>query len=204
MSGRKGLLDLLARWDRRGAPLSGAVIRGGFGRLGVVRDDLADSLAFSDVSYQRVLIHSGTSYDALVLCWRSGQGSSIHDHGGSTCGVYIIEGIATETIFKASPCGRLAPVRSRTVGAGGFRVSKDHDIHQMANLGPPGSDLISLHVYSPPLTAMRTYSIGETTLADHDRLIAARPRLLTRAIRPDGPHPFPLTCHDSRTRQVRP
>ena len=105
MSGRKGLLDLLARWDRRGAPLSGAVIREGFGRLGLVRDDLADSLEFSDVSYQRILIHSGTSYDVRSSPWRSCQGSPIHDHGGSTCGVYIIEGIATETIFEASPAG---------------------------------------------------------------------------------------------------
>jgi cysteine dioxygenase len=201
MSGREGLLDLFARWDRQEGPLSGAAIRRQFGRLRLVRVDLADGIAFSDVSYQRVLIHSGPSYEALVLCWRSGQSSPIHDHGGSTCGVYIIEGTATETVFAASPCGRLAPVRSHTFGAGAFRVSGDRDIHQMANLESPGSDLISLHIYSPPLTGMRTYSIGETTLADHDRLIAARPPLLKARIRADGPHSFPQP-HDSSTRQV--
>ena len=31
---------------------------------------------------------------------------------------------------------------------------------------------------APPLTGMRTYTIGETTLADHDRLIAERPPVL--------------------------
>jgi cysteine dioxygenase len=178
MSGREGLLDLFARWDRQGGPLSGAAIRARFGRLRLVRGDLAGGIAFSDVSYQRVLIHSGPAYDALVLCWRSGQSSPIHDHGGSMCGVYIIEGTATETVFAASPCGRLVPARSHTFGAGEFRVSGFGDTHQMANLEPPGSDLISLHIYSPPLSGMRTYTIGETTLADHDRLIAERPPVL--------------------------
>jgi uncharacterized NAD(P)/FAD-binding protein YdhS len=44
-------------------------------------------------------------------------------------------------------------------------------IHQMANLEPPGHDLITLHVYSPPPLHWKCYSLAETTLADHDRLL---------------------------------
>jgi hypothetical protein len=58
----------------------------------------------------------------------------------------------------------------------------------MANLASPGQDLITLHMYSPPLAGARIYSISETTLADHDCLVARRPRDLVRPIRVDGPH----------------
>ena len=44
-------------------------------------------------------------------------------------------------------------------------------IHQMANLEPPGQELITLHVYSPPPLHWKYYSLDETTLADHDRLV---------------------------------
>jgi cysteine dioxygenase len=193
MGGRKVLLALFAHWDRNGGVISRNALRRRFDRLRLDRTEVADCTLFSDLSYQRILIHSGPCYDALILCWRSGQASPIHDHGGSTCGVYIIEGTATETVFEVSPCGRLAPVRSRKLGAGAFRVSGDRDIHQMANLESPGCDLISLHVYSPPLTATRTYSISETSLAEHVRPIGTTPRLLTATIQPDGLHPFPST-----------
>jgi hypothetical protein len=46
----------------------------------------------------------------------------------------------------------------------------------MANLEPPGHDLITLHVYSPPPDSnWRCYNLAATTLADYDRLIQDRP-----------------------------
>jgi cysteine dioxygenase len=183
------LRGLLSLWDHGGSPVSGQAIRRGIGGLRLCRRDIADWIAFSAISYQRIVIHRGPGYEALLLCWRSGQRSPIHDHTGSFCGVRVIEGTATETVFAASPCGRLVPARSRSLDRGSVCVSRDADIHQMANLAPPGHDLITLHVYSPPLSAMRVYSIGETTLADHDHLAATRPQDLTVRLRLDGAHP---------------
>ena len=64
----------------------------------------------------------------------------------------VIEGRATETQFVSSPCGRLVPQWSRAFpGRHGDGMPATADmIHQMANLEPPGQDLITLHVYSPP------------------------------------------------------
>ena len=41
----------------------------------------------------------------------------------------------------------------------------------MANLEPPGQDLITLHVYSPPPSCWNYFTLDVTTLADHDRLL---------------------------------
>lgn len=175
MGGRIGLLDLFSRWDRLGEPIPLVELRRELGRLALGRADLAECIAFNDRSYQRILLHSGESYEALLLCWRSGQRSAIHDHVGSACAVYVVEGSVTETVFLPSPCGRLVPTRSRTMNAGSVCASQGADIHQMGNLEPTGCDLLTLHVYSPPLVGMRSYSIGETVLADNDALIGSRP-----------------------------
>src|SRR5690348_7765877 len=62
-------------------------------------------LQFSSANYRRNLIHAGPAYHALLLCWRAGQRSPIHDHRGSACGVRVIQGSATETVFDMNDEG---------------------------------------------------------------------------------------------------
>jgi cysteine dioxygenase len=189
MGGARGLRNLLALWDRSGLSLERRAVARILGGLELRREDMAEWTHFSTVGYQRVVIHRTPEFEVLLLCWRSRQRSPIHDHGGSTCGVRVIAGTATETTYTASPCGCLYPLRSRCLEAGSVCVNDDTDIHQVANLAPPGHDLITLHIYSPPLLATKTYSITETTLADHDRLATRRPRDLARPIWRDGSQP---------------
>jgi cysteine dioxygenase len=41
-------------------------------------------------------------------------------------------------------------------------ATEDLDIHQISNDQPEGSDLITLHIYSPPLLVMGQYSLDES------------------------------------------
>src|SRR6185436_5550525 len=68
-------------------------------RTDVTLDDVRPFMSFSADHYVRNLMYAGANYQALVLCWQSGQRSPIHDHTGSSCGVKVIQGVATETIF---------------------------------------------------------------------------------------------------------
>ena len=43
--------------------------------------------------------------------------------------------------------------------AGHVCGSQDGDIHQVSNLAPNDSALVTLHIYSPPLLRMGTYSL---------------------------------------------
>jgi hypothetical protein len=56
----------------------------------------------------------------------------------------------------------VAPLQTRRIKAGSCVISRGSDIHQVANLEPAGIDLISLHIYSPPLSAFRTYRIDKS------------------------------------------
>jgi cysteine dioxygenase len=129
-------------------------------RVDVTLDQVRPFLRFDPGHYVRNLIYAGPSYQALVLCWQSGQRSPIHDHHGSSCGVKVIEGVATETLFSRGPNGMLYAASSRHLAVGQVCASQDDDVHQMSNL-QPGAELITLHIYSPPLLCMHMYSLVE-------------------------------------------
>jgi predicted metal-dependent enzyme (double-stranded beta helix superfamily) len=178
MAGRPLLLDLLHRWDASPGAIGYTELRAGMRELELGAADLAAWITFDDRTYCRVAIHRRPHYEVLVLCWKSGQISAIHDHAGSSCVVRVIAGHATETRYARSPCGRLMPRHSRQHGPGRVLGCRGDGIHQMANLQPAGQHLVTLLVYSPPPSRWHFYSLENTTLAGHDRLIQRGPRTI--------------------------
>jgi cysteine dioxygenase len=118
---------------------------------------------FGTDTYRRNLLRAGPAYHALVLCWRNGQRSPIHDHFGSSCAVRVLRGTCTETIFERTQAGHLFPTETHELPEGFCCGSQDQDIHQISNIAEGGGDLITLHVYSPPLLAMGQYSLTDPT-----------------------------------------
>jgi cysteine dioxygenase len=126
-------------------------------------DDVAEFICFSDRHYMRNLVQAGPWYHVLVLCWKNGQRSPIHDHAGSSCGVRVLRGTLTETLFEVAPNGHVKATISRDLAPGSVCASQDSDIHQVSNLQAGEADLVTLHVYSPPLMWMGTYSLTDLT-----------------------------------------
>jgi cysteine dioxygenase len=125
-------------------------------------DDVAEVIRFSNTSYARNSLRAGPWYHAWVMCWKNGQRSPIHDHKGSSCGVRILRGTATETFFEFAPNGHIKATFSRDLSPGDVCGSEDTDLHQISNLQAGQADLVTLHVYSPPLVRMGTYSLTDT------------------------------------------
>jgi cysteine dioxygenase len=131
--------------------------------LALGRDDLADFVRFSDQGYTRNLVRAGPWYNVLVLCWKSGHRSPIHDHAGSNCCVRVVRGVLTETRFEFAPNGHVKAVGSRDYPPGCVFAGADLDLHQISNLQAGGARLVTLHVYSPPLQCMGTYTLNDRT-----------------------------------------
>lgn len=140
--------------------------------------DVDEYIRFSDQAYTRNLLRAGDWYHALVLCWKKGQYSPIHDHKDSNCAVRVLNGTLTETQFRFSPRGRLKAVNLRHYLPGSVFGSSDADLHQVCNLNPE-TELITLHIYSPPLFNMSTYPITDMSRTRDQ----PRPSLLTRIVR---------------------
>ena len=126
-------------------------------------DDVRDFVRYEPTTYQRNLVAIGPWYEVLVICWRSGQRSPIHNHARSTCGLKVLGGVCTETYFAHSPCGQVVALSSHDCEAGHVCASEDDDTHQVSNLQAPGRDLVTIHIYSPPLRSMKKFSITGST-----------------------------------------
>jgi cysteine dioxygenase len=162
------LFDYLDGLEER-APLHH--LMGELADLEVQCDDLRQHVVFSEKGYARNLVRKGAWYHLLVLCWKNGQRSPIHDHAGSSCGVRVLRGVLTETTFAFAPNGHVKAVTSRDLAAGGVTASQDDDMHQISNLQAGAADLVTLHVYSPPLLVMGTYSILDTSRGQEPMLL---------------------------------
>lgn len=139
--------------------------------LDVGADDVRPHVRFSRTAYRRNLVAAGPWHQVLVLCWRNGQRSPIHDHAGSACVVRVLGGTLTETLFERPPGEPARPVLTRHFAPGDVFGSQDDDVHQVFNVQQGTADLVSLHVYSPPLLVMRTYSEVHRGHADEPALV---------------------------------
>jgi cysteine dioxygenase len=113
---------------------------------------------FAERNYARNLIARSEFAELLLLCWRPGQRTPIHDHGGSVGAVLVCEGLLTETIFERAPEGNVRPCDTYRRAPGAITGADVPDIHQLLNLQPEQRDMVTLHCYAPPLTILNTYS----------------------------------------------
>lgn len=134
--------------------------------LDISFDDVQKFAQFSDKTYRRNLMHDGGSYQVLILCWKNGQRSPIHDHKGSSCGVKILKGVATETLFVTAPNNLIYPTTSEWLFEGDVTGSENSDIHQVSNLQDESRDLVTLHIYSPALLHMDCYSLESNKVTE--------------------------------------
>jgi cysteine dioxygenase len=161
-----GLRPLLDYLDDLGEPADLAVLRRLMEELGITRADVEDACIFEDERYQRNMIRRTGWYELVCLCWRSGQRTPIHDHFGSACAFRVIEGIATETRFERTASGLICPTWTKHHEPGYVCASAEADIHQVANTASPGTDLVTLHCYTPPLRHFNVYTLDTPTASD--------------------------------------
>lgn len=129
-------------------------------------------------------IHGDDELDVWLISWVPGPATELHDHGGSLGALTVLSGSINECRWD----GR--ELRSRRLDAGdqaGFPLGWVHDVEWAPGpgCGPGGAGRgaappsLSVHAYSPPLTAMSFYqATGRDTL---------RWRRTELTDRPEGP-----------------
>jgi hypothetical protein len=96
-------------------------------------------------------------HEVWLLTWLPGQGTELHDHGGSAGAFYVFGGTLTEDTVADAP-GRSPRITARELGEGvGRRFGAQH-VHRVTNRS--SRPAISIHVYGPALTTMTRYRVG--------------------------------------------
>jgi len=89
-----------------------------------------------------------------LISWLPGQSTGFHDHGGSAGAFGVVWGALDECVMpRGDSRAAVSKVASGDVRAFGPRYV--HDVRNSAT----GSVAVSLHAYSPPLSAMTRYDL---------------------------------------------
>ncbi len=154
-----GLRTLVVRLSQLQRPATIVELRQWLSEIAIDRAELSPFVHFQESCYCRTPVISSPHFELLCICWQAGQSSSIHDHWGSACGVRVVAGELTETIFDVVEDSLVRPQKVNHYGAGFVCSSVDKDVHQITNHQTDERELITLHIYSPPLAAMHSYSL---------------------------------------------
>jgi hypothetical protein len=130
-------------------------------------------------------IHMGDTYELWLISWLPGHSTGFHDHGGANGAFGVVWGeldehvvapgpvtgspvtgspatanLATANLATANPVTGSSAVTStgRAVRAGKVRSFGPHYVHDVRN-SSPGTVAVSVHAYSPPLSAMTRYNL---------------------------------------------
>jgi predicted metal-dependent enzyme (double-stranded beta helix superfamily) len=126
--------------------------------------DLVDEIAAKPELWAHLVRHEPDrrTYEELVLregvglwliCWMDDHDTGFHDHDVSSGAVAVLRGRLREERLA------LSGNRSRVYSAGESFDFEAHDIHRMSH--PGGEPAVSLHAYSPPLSRMGSYTVGD-------------------------------------------
>ena len=155
-----GLSGLVERLSRMGGPPAFDDLSALLGGVEVTNEELRPHVSFKEGTYARHRVHLGEHAELLVLCWRPGQRTPIHDHAGSYGAVRVLRGVMWETLFEMEEGEGLAYRSAREWMPGHVTGADVPDIHQLGNPDVSGQDLVTLHIYAPPLTSLNVYKVG--------------------------------------------
>jgi predicted metal-dependent enzyme (double-stranded beta helix superfamily) len=94
-----------------------------------------------------------------LISWLPGQSTGFHDHGGANGAFGVVWGELDEHIAARGAAGSAI----RAVSAGQVRSFGAHHLHDVRN-SAADSVAVSVHAYSPPLSAMTRYDLTPSGL----------------------------------------
>jgi cysteine dioxygenase len=145
----------------RAAP-SFADLRRWLAAVTVADEELSPYVQFRPGTYVRTRVHRCEHAELLVLCWRPGHYTSIHDHSGSYSVIRVLSGEMHETLYDFDGASGLSLSTSHRWTPGHVTTADIPDIHRIGNAEDSGRDMITLHCYAPPFESIRTYQLGST------------------------------------------
>ena len=116
-------------------------------------------------------IHGDEELDVWLISWVPGHATELHDHGGSLGALTVLSGSLNEFRWAGEK------LRRRRLDAGdqaGFPLGWVHDVVWAPRTAPTrqaatAQPTLSVHAYSPPLTAMSYYEVSERNILRRQR-----------------------------------
>ncbi|MCB0383011.1 MAG: cysteine dioxygenase family protein [Psychroserpens sp.] len=112
--------------------------------------------SWSSKKYTRNCIYKDNQFELILLCWNEGQETSIHNHDGEDCWVYILEGELEEFFYTIDSSNYLREERTKKLKPNELSFMNDKiGLHKLRNKFKGKS--ISLHLYAKPIEQCEFY-----------------------------------------------
>ena len=138
------LVDAIEELKHRAKDMTLPDLRRFISNLKPSESEIEPYILFTDERYARNLVYKSEDFECLVLCWRPGQRSPIHDHAKSICAVYTLSGLLSADNYRKMASGHIRADYSEDFKPGSVLTIQTTEIHQVSNL-QDNAHLISLH-----------------------------------------------------------
>lgn len=115
-------------------------------------------------------------YEVWVIGWTTGQGVELHDHGDAAGALVVVEGGLAELTYEPGS-GALA---HRAITPGVVHPLPEGLVHDVVAAAPVATT--SIHVYSPPLAAMRRWDPVTLDPEPYEAVVSGAPTFGSEAI----------------------
>ena len=123
-------------------------------------EDLRPFETWDKNNYTRNCLFRSQQFELILICWRAGQKTSIHCHGGEQCWIKMLEGELNEIYYRKNDLDGVDRIGSRLL------KNRDHSyiddrigLHQLENSS--GEIAMSLHLYAQPIDECSFYNEDE-------------------------------------------
>lgn len=111
-------------------------------------------IQFAEDRYTKHILERTPGHEVVLICWKAGQQTPIHDHPAGGCWLSVLRGALEETTYTVREDGPEKQGAQQLVGGTrGFQRGAE-GVHAIRAL----EDTISLHVYCPSGYIARTYT----------------------------------------------
>lgn len=103
-------------------------------------------------------VHGDDELDVWLISWVPDKSTELHDHGGSLGALTVVSGALAETRWDGDGLRRRGLVAGDQAA---FPLGWVHDVTWAREPVTVTGPTLSVHAYSPPLTAMSYYDVTE-------------------------------------------
>jgi hypothetical protein len=108
------------------------------------------------------LLELSDDLEIWALHWPADQGLELHDHGGSTGALWVVEGRLDEHAVERSETGDQTRLHRSEIKSGQGRAFGPSHIHNVVNRHRTAAT--SIHAYAPPMASMTFYRAEKSGL----------------------------------------
>ena len=150
------LKELLHLLDHASLDEMGNLLR----RAVITPKDLEPICHWDNNCYTRTCIFKSEKMEVLLLSWKAGQETEIHNHGGQKCWVHQMMGSITEKKYLVNEKKTLEEISQITISKGECSYIDDNmGVHSLHNYSKEKS--VSLHLYIKPIQECMIYKDTE-------------------------------------------